>query len=228
MHRPPGFLRRAIRAPDLLASARAGALAVALFVLGVLAARHWADAVEAAATSHGLLAVVLFVATSAIAVLLPVLTNLPLVPFAALAWGPWWTAALLLLGWVLGAVASFALARSASAFVAGRFPSVRRHADIDRLIDPRHRLLSLVMLRMTFPVDVLSYALGLFSRQTRARDNALSTTIGGAPFALLFAFVPGLPAAAQGVVLFICVVAFFAYARWVLRRPDAPRTARSS
>lgn len=221
MHRPPGFLRRAIRAPDLLASARAGALAVALFVLGVLAARHWADAVEAAATSQGLLAVALFVSTSAIAVLLPVLTNLPLVPFAALAWGPWWTAALLLLGWVLGAVASFALARRASTFVVRRFPSVRRHADIDRLIDPHHRLLSLVMLRVTFPVDVLSYALGLFSRKTRARDNALSTTIGGAPFALLFSFVPGLAPTTQAAVVVVSTLGFVAYARWVLHRPPA-------
>jgi len=40
---------------------------------------------------------------------------------------------------------------------------------------------------MTFPVDVLSYALGLFSRSTTLAENMVSTAIGGAPFALLFA-----------------------------------------
>lgn len=194
---------------------------VLLFVAGVIAARHWADAIAVVATSHGRLALAVFVLSSAVAVLLPMLTNLPLMPFATLAWGPWAAAGLLLLGWVLGAMLSFALGRHASAAITRRFPAVRRHADIDRLIDPRHRLLSLVMLRMTFPVDVLSYALGLFSRSTRARDNALSTAIGGAPFALLFAFVPALPATAQLAVVVVSVLAFIAYARWILHHPPS-------
>lgn len=219
MHSTLRPLRRAIRAPDLLASVRAGVFVLVLFVLGVIAARHWADALAIVAASHGRLAIAVFVLTSAIAVLLPVLTNLPLVPFAALAWGPGWAGTLLLIGWTVGAMVSFALARHARGLVVGWFPLVRRHADIDRLIDPKHRLLSLVLLRMTFPVDVLSYALGLFSRTTRARDNALSTAIGGAPFAFLFACIPGLPTSVQATVLVVSTLSFVVYLRWVLRRP---------
>lgn len=213
------LLRRTIHRTDLMASVRAGAAVVVLFALGMLAARHWGDTMAAVLPAHERLAMVLFVSTSVVAVLLPMASNLPLVPFAALAWGPWWTAGLLLGGWIVGATLSFVLGRRIGDVIVRRFPSVRRHADIDRLIHPRHRLLSLVMLRMTFPVDVLSYALGLFSRTTRTRDVALSTALGGAPFALLFAFVPVLPPASQAVVIVVSVLAFFTYAGWILRHP---------
>jgi len=180
------------------------------------------EPIRAMVSAHSHLGIVVFVATSALAVLLPLLTNLPLLPVAVLAWGPWWTALLLLLGWVAGAAMSFWLGRHARAAILQRFPSVNRHADIDRLIHPQHRLGSLVMLRMTFPVDVLSYALGLFSRRTTLTENAMSTTIGGAPFALLFAWFPTLSVPAQISVFVASVLAFAVYSWWVL----APRSGR--
>ena len=150
--------------------------------------------------------------------LLPLLTNLPLVPIAVLAWGPWWTAVMLLSGWVIGATLSFALGRHARGWILRHFPSVTRHGEIDRLIHPRHRMGSLIMLRMTFPVDVLSYALGLFSPTTSVADVALSTTIGAAPFALLFAFVPTLSTPLQLVVFGASTAVFALYTAWLLRR----------
>jgi hypothetical protein len=78
-----------------------------------------------------------------------------------------------------------------------------------------------VVLRMTFPVDVLSYALGLFSRRTTLAENVVSTAIGAAPFALLFAWFPALSAAAQVALFAASALLFGAYAWWVLRRPHA-------
>ena len=168
-------------------------------------------------SANARLGIVVFVATSAVAVLLPMLTNLPLVPFAVLVWGPWWTAVLLLSGWVAGAALSFTLGRHARALVLRHFPAVERHADIDRLIHPDHRWVSLVLLR-TFPVDVLSYSLGLFSRSTTLAESVVSTAVGAAPFAVLFALIPTLSTTAQLVVFGASALAFAAYALWVLRR----------
>ena len=134
-----------------------------------------------------------------------------------LAWGPWWTAVLLLSGWVAGAALSFALGRHARALILRHFPAVKRHGNIDRLIHPRHRLWSLVLLRMTFPVDVLSHSLGLFSRSTTLTENVVSTAVGAAPFAVLFALFPTLSATAQLVVFGASALVFVAYALWVLR-----------
>jgi uncharacterized membrane protein YdjX (TVP38/TMEM64 family) len=198
---------------------RAGLWVLALFAAAVGVTRWYAAAIEATLAAHGPLGVAVFVVTSALAVLVPAMTNLPLVRLAVLAWGPWWTAALLLFGWTAGSGLSFALGRHARALILRHFPSVRRHADIERLIHPQQRMASLVLLRMTFPVDVLSYALGLFSPRTTLAESTLATVIGAAPFALLFAIAPVLPLLVQFVVFGGSALVFVAYLLWVLRHP---------
>lgn len=202
---------------QLWPSVRAGLWVVALFAAALWLARQYATPIRAVLSANEGLGIVVFVATSIVAVLMPMLTNLPLVPIAALAWGPWWTALLLLSGWVAGAALSFALGRHARAWILRHFPAVTRHGQIDRLIHPRHRMGSLIMLRMTFPVDVLSYALGLFSPSTTLIENALSTALGAAPFALLFALLPTLSTTIQLAVFGASTLMFAVYTFWLLR-----------
>lgn len=215
-------LRRALNWADLWPSVRAGLGVIALFAAGVWLARQYALPIQEALRGNAGLGIAVFFVTSAVAVLLPMFSNLPLVPLAVLAWGPWWTALILQLGWVTGAALSFTLGRHARAWILRHFPSVQRHADIDRLIHPHHRLWSLVMLRMTFPVDVLSYALGLFSRNTTSTENMVSTALGAAPFGVLFALFPTLSGTAQWVVFGGSLLAFVLYASWIVRRPASP------
>jgi uncharacterized membrane protein YdjX (TVP38/TMEM64 family) len=212
-------LRPQLTWAELLPSLRLGAGVVVLFGAALLLARTYASPIQSVLGAYPRLGIAVFVATSAIAVLMPLLTNLPLVPLAVLAWGPAWTALLLLAGWMAGAAIAYALGRHVRPAILRHFPSVQRHAGIDRLIHPQRRLASLILLRMTFPVDVLSYALGLFSRHTTAMQNLLSTAVGAAPFALLFAYYPALPATAQLVVFAFSVLVFALYVGWILHRP---------
>jgi len=218
MHDPLNPPRHAVTHSHLWPSVGAASWAVALFVAGLWLAREYAEPIREVVSANSVAGVVVFVVTSIVAVLVPLLTNLPLVPIAVLAWGPWWTALMLLSGWVVGATLSFALGRHARGWIVRHLPSVTRHADIDRLIHPRHRMGSLIMLRMTFPVDVLSYALGLFSPATSAADVAVSSAVGAAPFALLFAFVPALSTPMQLIVFGASTAVFAIYAAWLLRR----------
>lgn len=203
--------------PHWWPSLRGGLWALVLFALGLWLVHRHAAPIQT--TLHGWQTAgqMAFFASSVLAVLVPALSNLPLMPVAVAAWGTWAAAALLLAGWTVGSVLAFGLSRHARGTVERCWPSAMRHADIDRLIHPRHRLLSLVMLRMTFPVDVLSHALGLFSTRTSWAEVALSTAIGGAPFAALFALVPALPPAWQAGVLGMATAGFLAYAGWIWR-----------
>ena len=224
MHNPSRSLRHALTWAELLPSVRAGVWAIGLFTGGVLLAREFATPIQDALTANEHVGILVFVGTSVLAVLIPVLTNLPLVPLAVLAWGPWWTAVLLLSGWVVGAALAFALGRHAREWLLRHVPAVKRHADIDRLIHPQHRYWSLVLLRMTFPVDVLSHSLGLFSRSTTLTENVVSTAVGAAPFAVMFALFPTLSGTAQAAVFGASALIFVVYVLWVLRRgSDATR-----
>jgi uncharacterized membrane protein YdjX (TVP38/TMEM64 family) len=212
----PPPLRHALTWAHWAPSLRAGLWVLALFVAAVAATRVYAGPIERVLAGHALLGASVFIATSALAVLMPALTNLPLVPLATLAWGPWWTAALLLAGWTLGSALSFLLGREARALIVAHFPAVHRHAQIDQLIHPRHRMACLVLLRMTFPVDVLSYALGLFSPSTTLAQNTLATLLGAAPFALLFSLVPVMSLMLQLAVFGGGALLFGAYTWWAL------------
>lgn len=214
------WLRRALTWAQLRPAFRGGLWVVLLFAAGIWAAREFALPIERALAAHAGAAVIVFVASSALAVVMPLASNLPLVPLVVPSWGPWWTALLLLLGWIVGSAASFLIARSARGWILRRFPTVQRHADIDRLIHPRFRLASLVSLRMTFPVDVLSYALGLFSGRTTLAEVTASTTLGAAPFALLFAWFPVLSPAVQGLIFGGSTLLFVVHLFWVLRRNE--------
>ncbi len=216
MNAPTLWLRRALGWAQLGPALRSGLWVVLLFAAGLWVARHYGQPAQQALQAHAAAGVLVFVASSALAVIVPLASNLPLVPLAVLAWGPGWTALLLLLGWLVGAVTAFAIARQAGPWMLRRFPAVMRHADIDRLIHPRHRLWSLVALRMTFPVDVLSYALGLFSHRTTFLEVALSTLLGAAPFALLFAWFPAFSGTQQLWVFGGSTLAFVVHLAWVL------------
>lgn len=207
---------------DLLPTAHSLVWVLLLFGLAIVLTRLYAAPIGATLAEHGRLGMLIFFATTALAVVVPLFSNLPLVPFAVLLWGPWWTALIIMAGWVVGAAISFDLARRLSPLMLRTFPKVTRYARIDRLIHPRHHLLSLLVLRMTFPADILSYVLGLFSHKTTRFENALSTAIGGAPFAVLFAFFPTLALVHQALILAGATLAFAVYAVWVVRSHNRP------
>ncbi len=216
----------ALTRKDLLPSMRSLAWVLLLFALAIVLSRMYAAPIGTALADHATFGIAIFFGTTALAVVLPLFSNLPLVPIAVLLWGPWWTALIIMLGWVAGAALSFGLARRASPLMLRMFPEVSRYARIDRLIHPRHHVLSLVFLRMTFPVDILSYVLGLFSRKTTPFENAVSTALGGAPFALLFAFFPALPVALQALIFGVSALVFGGYVLWVMRtHPHPPHGA---
>lgn len=219
MRHRPHPLRRAVTWTQLWPSLRAGLAVVVLFVTAIALTRRYAAPMHEALSDHALLGMMVFFVSSVVAVLLPMLTNLPLIPVAAQQWGPWSTASLLLTGWVAGAALSFWLGRDARHLILRHFPSVQRHAQIDRLIHPQHRMWSLVLLRMTFPVDVLSYALGLFSRSTTLFENMVSTALGAAPFALLFSWFPTLSDSAQWTLFGVSLLGFVLYLAWILHQP---------
>jgi uncharacterized membrane protein YdjX (TVP38/TMEM64 family) len=191
--------------------------AVVLFVVALGLTRSYEPQIVAALQGHGSLGLAVFFGTTALAVVFPFFTNMPLVPIAVVLWGPGWTALILEFGWIAGSAVSFALARLLGRAAIQRFPLLTRYTDIDRLIHPSQPLLALVVLRMTFPVDILSFALGLFSARTTAAQNLLATAIGVMPFAILFAFLPTLSWPAQAALLVASALAFVFYAWWVLQ-----------
>jgi uncharacterized membrane protein YdjX (TVP38/TMEM64 family) len=166
-----------------------GLFLVLLFVLAGITANTYQEQIAASLGKHIILSIFVFVLIAALAVIIPIVSNIFLLPFGVVAWGPLTTSLLCILGWWIGSIVSFSVGRYAKEWVLTHYPSLQAHEFIDSLISKRYESVSLIFLRMTLPVDILSYALGLFSTRISWKQNALTTLIGITPFAFIFSYI---------------------------------------
>ena len=120
------------------------------------------------------------------AVLAPGVT-LPLIPVAARAWGPVPAAILTTVGWTVGSLVAFLIARRWGYPLVRKLTSIERVKRLRRYI-PEDLFWSVVLLRMVMPMDVISYVLGLFTNMKWSRYVA-ATALGVAPSAFVLAFL---------------------------------------
>lgn len=160
-----------------------------LFVGADLLTDTYTQEISKMVESYGMEGKLLFTAMAMLAVVIPVWSNIFLLPFGVVTWGPFLTALFCITGWFFGSIVSFYIARIYKEWLLTKYPSLHKYELIDSLIPDRHMFLSLIFLRMTMPVDILSYALGLFSKRITWRQNALTTIIGITPFAFIFSYI---------------------------------------
>ena len=132
-------------------------------------------------------------------------------PLAALPLAP----AVSIIGWTLGAIAAFLIARHAGRPLLEKFVDLRKIKKYEAYIPEHNIFVWLVVLRMIVPVDVLSYAIGLLS-SIRLPIYALATFVGVVPFSFILSYggnalIEGdlplfMSIGALGVLVFLVVV----------------------
>lgn len=138
---------------------------------------------------HALLGAAIYLAFVAASVVLLPFSSLPLLPLATQSYGVAWTAVLSALGWWIGCLIAFRIARLGRPYLEKVAPL---HA-VDRLEERIPHDISfggIVVLRILFPVDIVSYALGLL-KALRFRTYALASLIGILPFAFVWSYAGG-------------------------------------
>ena len=182
------------------------------FVAAELLARVYSVSIASFVQTQGTMGQVFFVLMAALAVIIPVWSNMFLLPFGVVAWGPLATALLCIIGWCAGSIISFYIARKYQLWVLSKYPSLSKYEFIDTLVPPKNASISLVFLRMTLPVDILSYALGLFSHRISWKQNAITTLIGITPFAFIFSYIGIFNAYLQAGIFISTALLFAIYA----------------
>lgn len=164
-----------------------GALLVLFFVLSAWSA-HYGELLPGLLSGTGkVVGMVLYVLLGVVAVVIAPISTFPLLPVAVSLWGPFWAASLSIIGWTLGSVIAFVLARRYGKPIVERFADV---SEVERLVGvmPKENLfLTLTFLRIAVPVDIFSYAVGLFV-PVSVGVFVLSTLVGVSPFAFIFSY----------------------------------------
>lgn len=113
--------------------------------------------------------------------------TMPLFLIAGGIFGPLAASIYNIVGWGVGAVIAFLLARFLGRPVLSKFVSLKSIDKYERKIPEKLEFFGVVLLRMVLPVDLLSYAIGFFSKISVVRYT-IATIIGITPFAILFAY----------------------------------------
>ena len=178
---------------------------VALLFLAVsFFAKEYDPEIRRFVGSDDIFGMAVYVLVTASSIVAAPVSTIPLIPLASQTWG-WFVAGILsILGWLIGSQIAFHLARRFGKPFVRKMASVERLAELEGRFSGRNLFWTVVLLRMTVPVDVLSYALGLFSRM-RAPSYFWATLIGITPFAFAFAYAGTLPPEFQVATLFLLV-----------------------
>ncbi|MDC1205229.1 VTT domain-containing protein [Candidatus Pacebacteria bacterium] len=136
----------------------------------------------------GLYGYVMFVLLLIVATVLMPVTVMPIIPMSSAVFGPFPTAILSIVGWTLGAVIAFFVARYIGRPVLERFVSMKRIDAIGESLPTKYRFITIVLLRLTIPVDIASYALGL-TKSVHITEYILATIIGVSWFSFAFAYL---------------------------------------
>ena len=184
----------------------------ALFVVSAFYSQKYGEEAKIFVEKGGGFGMVAYVVIAVIATVAAPISAGPLIPIAANAWGVAITAALSILGWTIGSLVAFAIGRRYGLPLAQKFISAHNLEKLHKHIPQERIFWSVVLLRIMIPVDLLSYALGIFG-VLGWRRYTLATIIGITPFAFIFAYLGTLPVSYQlfsipaGILLIFIVYA---------------------
>jgi uncharacterized membrane protein YdjX (TVP38/TMEM64 family) len=140
---------------------------------------------------HGIWGELLYLGITIVAVVIAPVSTFALLPMAATMWGSAVTALLSIVGWTIGAVIAFLLARRYGKVFVGKFTTLHKLQEYGEQFSETNLFWSVVFMRMVLPVYVLSYALGLFSNMS-PWSYIHATIIGITPFAFIFSYIASL------------------------------------
>jgi len=132
----------------------------------------------------------------------PPMTVLPFIPLAAGIWGWFFTGILNVIGWSIGAYFCFILGRKYGVGLVKNIIPIEEISKFENKIPEEHFFWSVVLLRMLLPVDVLSYALAIFSKMN-LRNYMLATIIGITPFSFILSYLGEIPFYYQMIVFLV-------------------------
>lgn len=136
---------------------------------------------------YGIASYIAFVLLFVVATVFPPITIMPIIPLLAPVFGPFMTGVLSIIGWTLGAMCAFLIARYLGRPLILRYISMKGIDKIVAYIPSSAHFLVIIIMRMTLPVDLASYALG-FTRTVRFVPYTIATALGVSYFSFVFAY----------------------------------------
>lgn len=188
--------------------------ATGLFVAGSYYTQQYLPQITAWIGTRPVFGLGIYLLLTFLAIVFAPFSALPFLPVVANVWGALTAAAITVVGWLAGAVLAFWLAQRYGQPVIVRLVSLEKVRQLEEIMPQKNIFWTIVLLRLSVPVDFLSYALGLFTR-IRVRTFFLASFLGMLPGALLLAYLGTIPISFQIIFLVVILLIFFAFVRYM-------------
>ena len=141
-----------------------------------------------------------FVIIAILEVVFAPISIIPLIALVSNIWGPVTAALLSAVGWTAGSVIAFLIARNLGVSFVERFVSLKNIHYIEERIPHKHVFFGVIFLRFMFPIDLINYAVGFFTKMP-VISFAFASLIAVTPLAFVFAYLGRLPLQLQIILL---------------------------
>lgn len=184
-----------------------------IFVLSAFLTQQYTEAIRHLIMGYDLLGIVFYILAIVLAIVVAPFTSIPLIPLSVSLWGIFWTIIISIFGWTLGSMLAFWIARKYGAGIVRRFVSLEKIKENYKHIPENNLFWYLIFLRAVTPVDILSYALGLFT-DINWKIYFFTTLLGVIPATVILAYLGSVPvhyqiiAFAAGVVIITPIILF--------------------
>ncbi|MBI2888857.1 MAG: TVP38/TMEM64 family protein [Candidatus Liptonbacteria bacterium] len=184
---------------------------IALFVIAGYYSSVYEEFLIHSIGQYGIFGMALYVVGALIAEIIPSIVFLPLVPVAVTLWGSFLAAVLSIIAWTLGSAIIFLLVRRYGHPLVARLLGEEKLKTVVKMLPRHHIFLGVILMRIALPVDLVSYALGLFNIMS-FKAYLAATFIGIVPFAFAFSYFSDtdvlfqISAFVSGVILFALII----------------------
>ncbi len=149
--------------------------------------------VEGAVSSYiienEVIGVVVFIFFAAFSAVLSPLSSIPAVPFAVLAWGETLTFIFLIVGWIIGALISYAVGKYGLHVLFRRILPLKKMEIYQKKFSEHSEFILVVLFRLALPSEVTGLVLG--SLRYNFTKYLAATIISEIPFALVVVYSSG-------------------------------------
>ncbi|MBI4050586.1 MAG: VTT domain-containing protein [Candidatus Doudnabacteria bacterium] len=158
--------------------------------------------------SHQLLGVSVFVGLAGLSAMLSPFSSIPLVPAAVVIWGKLGTFFLLLSGWVLGGMATYAIGKYAAYPIFKGIVPFHKIDDYRKKISAESEFLLVFLFRLMSPAEIPGYLLGLIRYDFI--KYLLATFFAELPFAVITVYASE-AFVEQNAIIFIGLLALLTF-----------------
>lgn len=163
-----------------------------LFILSSYLFRNYQPDITTTIKAQSLTGMFVYILVFALSIVLVPISAIPLIPIGTKLWGITITTALSTIGWTMGAMIAFYLARKLGKKYVAKVIAIEKIEKFEKLIPEKNIFWTIFFFRTVTPFDGLSYILGLITKVS-TKTFFWATFLGLIPFCLVISFLGSLP-----------------------------------